>query len=63
MILTGEAKILEGRKGLLSYRYFRTAVAFVVLVRILLAGYCEKESEHYEYLKKIEDFHSNGRTQ
>jgi hypothetical protein len=34
-----------------------------MVVRILLAGYCEKDSEHYEYIKKTEDLHSNGRTQ
>ena len=52
MILTGEAKVLEERKGRLSNRCVSTAVECVVLVRILLAGYCEKDSEHYEYVKK-----------
>ena len=48
MILTGEAKVLEGRKGRLSDRCVGTAVEFVVMVRILLAGYCEEDSEYYE---------------
>ena len=46
MILTGEAKVLEGRKGRLSNRCVSTAVEFVVLVRILLAGYRYKDSKH-----------------
>jgi hypothetical protein len=51
MTLTWEAKVLEGRKGRLSNRSVSTAVDFVVVVRILLAGHCEKDSGHYEYIK------------
>jgi hypothetical protein len=50
MILTGEAKVLEERNGRLSMRFVSTTVECVVLVQIFLAGYCEKDSEHY-YLR------------
>ena len=51
MTLTWEAKVLEGRKRRLSNRCVSTAVEFVVLVRILLGGYCEKDREQNEYIE------------
>lgn len=53
MILTEEAKVLEGRSRRLSNRCVSTAVESVVLVRIPLVGYCEKDCENYEYIKYL----------
>ena len=50
---TGEGILLEGRKWRLSNRCVSTAVESVVLVRILWEGYFKKNSDYYEYIKKL----------